>query len=849
MSFFRHLGTKASKFQFQIRIDDVIGVYPSTYSTAAHSTEGIYVILKRKNKSYRTKIALPEDGGAVRMNDCIKFTSTLYQKKRKNGDDGQLAMLPKPFTLRVSDATHGSIRWQTHIDLSDYASVFGVDTHESFILQFANKSNRAKDRHSATSMQNIPFEITVRIRVTSEWLRHIDSMSQASTGSSVSMSMTSRISSSAMSELSSDIDGYTLYNSTSMFQHDARNSMLFSTLPEEHSIHNSPEKHRERSFYDSTLPLSFVNNNGNGVPPPPTLIPTPPPPPPPQPRSSLDSFTKQKSISSTKSKSADFHIRINSASGSACEELSRPATEEFTCPAETRIPNLSFLMSPENKKRKKMAAKNLTSPIVNAKLLCSPDQIMPTTMATSSFLKFDAANNSGLFMESELIRIDNAMENLSMMSLVNPNERSMITESMMTWQEKTDGNADGNVELVDRDADADLQSVESVNSSEKQAIHGAIDFVLAQCVTDVDFSSAELIWNNAFPMHCAVIFRCLVHWRVFDENLYDTQLMLQRYVTAVSTASENHPHDDLAQSYWLLRVTTLSHWMHLHFADALRVRGDDTTDTCSLHLWFAQKLTSLARFCFGNMLDHLLFKLSRIPYEQVFDGTEFGEQGSNTMDMIFAALNGIWFLWRDLALYHAFRAQMCRQSLHYVVIRLLNQLLAAPEFCTVAGGFRLKVIRSMVLDWCQSNGINACEEHKEWFATLVLSLEHVSALLLTCAVVEDGRELLTQCPSLTAAQINQLLNNYNQEPSNEPLSAEVLAPILEVAAAEASPRAMGRVSVHDITFHKKPMREFDLNLCPMPRVALNDVPIPFEVTPGFEFLSIGQDEHTDDLVL
>ena len=55
MSFFKHIGTKASKFQFDICVNNIIGVYPSSYSTLGHSTDGIYVILKRKNKSYRTK--------------------------------------------------------------------------------------------------------------------------------------------------------------------------------------------------------------------------------------------------------------------------------------------------------------------------------------------------------------------------------------------------------------------------------------------------------------------------------------------------------------------------------------------------------------------------------------------------------------------------------------------------------------------------------------------------------------------------------------------------------------------------------------------------------------------------
>ena len=160
MSFLKHLGTTASKFEFHFWIDHVVGVYPSDYSTFKHSTEGIYCILKRKSKSYRTKIALPENGGYVHLNDCIKFTSTLYQKKKRHQDLS--AMLPKPFILRVCDAKLATIRWETTLDLSDYATVFGVDAQESFTLQFSVES-LYRSLHSLTLIFIAPFIFSKRL--------------------------------------------------------------------------------------------------------------------------------------------------------------------------------------------------------------------------------------------------------------------------------------------------------------------------------------------------------------------------------------------------------------------------------------------------------------------------------------------------------------------------------------------------------------------------------------------------------------------------------------------------------------------------------------------------------------
>merc|ERR1712244_61221 len=121
----------------------------------------------------------------------------------------------------------------------------------------------------------------------------------------------------------------------------------------------------------------------------------------------------------------------------------------------------------------------------------------------------------------------------------------------------------------------------------------------------------------------------------------------------------------------------------------------------------------------------------------------------------------------------------------------------------------------MITDWCQSNAIS-----DEIFKGLMSLSDQISALLLTCAVAKNGEELMALCPSLSAAQINQILNNYNSEATNEPLSAEILTPILEVAASEL-PSDEIRVSVQDICFCKQSMKPFNIKQCPLPKIVLS----------------------------
>eukprot|EP01083_Nonionella_stella_P009589 27556_1 len=412
-----------------------------------------------------------------------------------------------------------------------------------------------------------------------------------------------------------------------------------------------------------------------------------------------------------------------------------------------------------------------------------------------------------------------------------------------------------------------------------------------------EMSMDRRLWNNLIPIHSAVIFRCFIHWNVFEENEENTHLILQGFIDGVTRAiQEEENANDLEQSYWLLRLTTLIYWVHVYYPQRMIVvgepqirryetfepilSGDDDDDdddeveeeapvfvnqnsndcrvtqqiesdnattesvddrvpiertdeerksnesSINLAFWFVDKLSALSHICFASIIDNTFLKLTRIPYEHVFDDNEFGETGSNTMDMIFAVMNSIWFLYGDNLprIYSIYRIQICRQILqHTIYVGLMNILLQNPSFCTIAGGFRLKIIKSMIADWCQSNDVNP---HS--FNDLTALLDEVSALLLTCAVATNGRDLLSICPSLNAAQINQILNNYNCEPSNEPLSAEILTPIVEIANTT-------RLRVQSFDFTRESMQDFDLNTVPLPTIALADVPTPYNIVQQPEF--------------
>jgi len=218
--------------------------------------------------------------------------------------------------------------WETRLDLSDYASVFGVDSNEIFKLQFSYKPHKTNSDQTLLGMKNIPFEITVRLRIKSIWLKNVDNMSQASTDSM------SRISSSVMSDLS-DFENY------KMFEHiNKSHTIPFASLPEEHSIHSSPIK--QLSFCSD----AFLKNQECT-------------------KTILSPIEKKKNDCDSALESFGDTIALPKHVRNLSDEIvdtSTPfrvdASFSFNFQSSTRIPNLSLLLSPNRLKKECKNGKN-----------------------------------------------------------------------------------------------------------------------------------------------------------------------------------------------------------------------------------------------------------------------------------------------------------------------------------------------------------------------------------------------------------------------------------------------------------------------------------------------------------
>eukprot|EP01084_Bolivina_argentea_P128424 227013_1 len=336
------------------------------------------------------------------------------------------------------------------------------------------------------------------------------------------------MSSSALSDLS-DMDNYKLYDTIpkqdALYNDDHQHkyhNILFTALPEDHSLRNSPIKaskqvplltpmHSLNTQVSEKISVSQEDDKASTSPP--------------QSAAPMKADIRESTLESFAHVSTDSltapgdHGRLHSLSFDTGDD------EQSFLYSNRGIRNLSFVQSSpgplmENSNRDLDLKSKLSSP---------PITTFPVPANGSS---------SGFFMENELMRtsvIDHRM--------------SKLIEHPMGESEQ---------QVMEEDWDELIELMTSV------------------CIDGMaEMSMDRRLWNNLIPIHSAVIFRCFIHWNVFEENEENTHLILQGFVDGVTRAiQEEENANDLEQSYWLLRLTTLIYWVHVYYPQRMIVVGE-----------------------------------------------------------------------------------------------------------------------------------------------------------------------------------------------------------------------------------------------------------------------------------
>src|SRR5690242_10831236 len=107
MSFFLHLSKQSLRFHYTITI----------HSLTINSSEPIYLICKRKNKHYQTKIGI-SDNGIIHWNEIWQFNSTIYKNKKTNCYDKKIFI----FQIKNEKKSNKLNDLEVEIDISNFCN-------------------------------------------------------------------------------------------------------------------------------------------------------------------------------------------------------------------------------------------------------------------------------------------------------------------------------------------------------------------------------------------------------------------------------------------------------------------------------------------------------------------------------------------------------------------------------------------------------------------------------------------------------------------------------------------------------------------------------------------------------
>ncbi|ETO27105.1 hypothetical protein RFI_10028 [Reticulomyxa filosa] len=302
-------------------------------------------------------------------------------------------------------------------------------------------------------------------------------------------------------------------------------------------------------------------------------------------------------------------------------------------------------------------------------------------------------------------------------------------------------------------------------------------------------NTQQRFWEG-IPKNAVILLHCLIHWKMFQEE--DTKEekeqknntnddddlkakhfdLLTQINNSIQLEVNQSRFDNREQAFWLIVCTSLRQWLQTIFQAPLssflstqpsvneetaKCSESNTSKSKELLKWFLKQLKALADQCYHNIMQPIIKQMEQLPLEDIFE-KEHGETGSPTIDLVFSSFDPVINLLADVKIFDGFRSQMASHLIDLLVVRIGNLLLLNAQFCTLASGFRLKIVISMFNTWHFTHfarGDSATLPHS------LAALTDISTLLLTCATMSNCNQVLAMCQRLNVVQIYHLLQNYN----------------------------------------------------------------------------------------
>ncbi|GAM27231.1 hypothetical protein SAMD00019534_104060 [Acytostelium subglobosum LB1] len=321
---------------------------------------------------------------------------------------------------------------------------------------------------------------------------------------------------------------------------------------------------------------------------------------------------------------------------------------------------------------------------------------------------------------------------------------------------------------------SDLVAALDINNNQLTAGKYLVDMLLKETFSFV---------VGTIPEPCYILSRCYLADIVMNCSVAKVEVMHYFVDSVASLTKESHDNELLC--FWLSNISLMlkvldSAIQHPPSLDASTGSDEDIDINDKLpanismeSLQIKTQLQTLITKVYKSLVNNILGYIQPLCHRMLNEASS----ESDAIEQLTCYLTNVFSLLQLCHVYDPIRQSLFEQIFHYIDSLMFNEIVLRRDLCCLRSSIQLKINISELEHWAKSYG-------KEWS---VKAISHLSQLKETIYILMIDKTLLTHadirkevCPSITTAQIKQLLTMYTPDLDSveEPIPIEVLSALM-----------------------------------------------------------------------
>eukprot|EP01119_Soliformovum_irregulare_P015841 TRINITY_DN4522_c0_g1_i1.p1 TRINITY_DN4522_c0_g1~~TRINITY_DN4522_c0_g1_i1.p1 ORF type:complete len:817 (+),score=210.20 TRINITY_DN4522_c0_g1_i1:136-2586(+) len=309
---------------------------------------------------------------------------------------------------------------------------------------------------------------------------------------------------------------------------------------------------------------------------------------------------------------------------------------------------------------------------------------------------------------------------------------------------------------------------------------------------DVQLQDEQALIDNAIyfiepqfcdgtPISAYLIFRSILHWRVFDSTSNPT---LERILDAIDKVAYKERANLKLLVYWLMSTATLLHFLksELNYVSSGNFDENSFQESQSPIQIFEKKLKNLIQKFFTFLSDNAFREIERIGISCILESPESKMSPKGSTEGLIPSLAKFLRVFRENSLSESLTNQFFQQLFYRLNQYWFNTLLSRRDLCRCGNGIYMKMALSEVEEWASRISPALGELARS-------ELSHVKEtgdiFMMNKAQLVNVQTRRDICPHLNNRQLSHLLSMYYpDEYDPESVHPGVLASLVYVAVDE-----------------------------------------------------------------